>query len=88
MRQAEARAREGLPPAKDGDEPRVQQQLVPLSYGMQVQPKGINDVLPPADDTTDDEDEPEDNDITDDTTDDEKSATAFILLKDAMKRAA
>lgn len=28
----EARAKEGLPPAKDGDEPRVQQQVVPLSW--------------------------------------------------------
>ncbi len=28
----EARAREGLPPAKDGDQPRVQQQVVPLSW--------------------------------------------------------
>lgn len=30
----EARAREGLGPVEHGNEPRVQQQLVPLSYGM------------------------------------------------------
>jgi len=29
----EARAREDLPEAEDGDEPRVQQQVVPLSFG-------------------------------------------------------
>lgn len=34
----EARARENLPPVKDGDDPRVQQQLVPLSYGVNIQP--------------------------------------------------
>lgn len=34
----EARAKENLPPVEDGDEVRVQQQLVPLSYGMELQP--------------------------------------------------
>jgi HK97 family phage portal protein len=34
----EARQKENLPPAADGDQPRVQQQLVPLSYGMAIQP--------------------------------------------------
>ena len=34
----EARAKENLPPVEDGDDVRVQQQLVPLSYGMNMQP--------------------------------------------------
>jgi HK97 family phage portal protein len=34
----EARAAENLPAAKDGDEPRVQQQVVPLSFAMQPPP--------------------------------------------------
>lgn len=34
----EARKKERLPPVEDGDEPRVQQQLVPLSYGKNLQP--------------------------------------------------
>jgi HK97 family phage portal protein len=42
----EARSRESLPPVEYGEEPRVQQQLVPLSYGFQVQPPGVNP--PPA----------------------------------------
>jgi hypothetical protein len=37
----DARRRESLPPVENGDEPRVQQQLVPLSYGMLIQPPGI-----------------------------------------------
>jgi HK97 family phage portal protein len=35
----EARRLRKLPPVEDGDEPRVQQQLVPLSYGMKIQPQ-------------------------------------------------
>jgi HK97 family phage portal protein len=34
----EARDFEGLPPVKFGDQPRVQQQVVPLSYGANLQP--------------------------------------------------
>lgn len=34
----EARAMRRLPPVADGDQPRVQQQLVPLSYGASLQP--------------------------------------------------
>ena len=34
----EARERENLPPVEHGDLPRVQQQLVPLEYGTQLQP--------------------------------------------------
>jgi HK97 family phage portal protein len=37
----EARAKEGLPPVEYGDMPRVQQQLVPLSYGVMMTPKGM-----------------------------------------------
>lgn len=33
----EARLRENLPPVEHGDQPRVQQQLVPLAYGVQQQ---------------------------------------------------
>ena len=36
----EVRRRENLPPVENGDEPRVQQQLVPLSFGMNLQPPG------------------------------------------------
>jgi HK97 family phage portal protein len=40
----EARARaEGLPPAVDGDEPRVQQQVVPLSAWEQTEPEPVVD---------------------------------------------
>jgi HK97 family phage portal protein len=41
----EARRLEDLPAAEDGDEPRVQQQVVPLSYGAKQQP---DPVTPPA----------------------------------------
>lgn len=37
----EARKRENLPPREYGDEPRVQQQLVPLQYGMNMQPPSL-----------------------------------------------
>ena len=49
----EARRLEGLPAAKDGDEPRVQQQVVPLSAWDQKPPES-----PPAPPADDDEDEP------------------------------
>jgi HK97 family phage portal protein len=42
----EARAREALPPKEFGDEPRVQQQLVPLSYGEGLQPPGMPEPVP------------------------------------------
>lgn len=42
----EARARENLPPAEYGDDLRAQQQLVPLSYGVALQPPGVEP--PPA----------------------------------------
>ena len=64
----DARARENLPPAKDGDEPRVQQQLVPLSFGMHMQPPTPGGTAPapaPA------EPEPEDEEET--VTDEEKA---------------
>lgn len=44
----EARAMRRLPPVADGDQPRVQQQLVPLSYGMALQPPSAT--LAPAPD--------------------------------------
>lgn len=65
----EARAREGLPPAVGGDEPRVQQQVVPLSFAgrqMRLQEEAAEEAKkpdpplalpPPSDDNTDDGDE-------------------------------
>jgi HK97 family phage portal protein len=47
----EARRMEGLPPAEDGDEPRVQQQVVPLSAWDQNEPAP----LPAPEPTMDDE---------------------------------
>ena len=44
----EARARENLPPAEHGDEPRVQQQLVPLSFGTGEQAGSMPGVAPPV----------------------------------------
>jgi HK97 family phage portal protein len=43
----EARALEDLPAAEDGDEPRVQQQVVPLSFGAQPPPAPAPAVTPP-----------------------------------------
>lgn len=37
----EARGREGLPPVEYGDDVRMQQQMVPLSYGAAVQPDAM-----------------------------------------------
>jgi HK97 family phage portal protein len=56
----EIRLRENLPPAPDGHgkEPRVQQQLVPLSYGSALQPPASNPPPadePPADEPTEEE---------------------------------
>lgn len=56
----EARAKENLPPVEDGDQPRVQQQLVPLSYGIGLQPPGNTapaDPDPPPLDDDDNDDE-------------------------------
>jgi HK97 family phage portal protein len=51
----EARAREDLPKAVDGDEPRVQQQVVPLSFGakQQAAPPADDGNTPPDDGSTD-----------------------------------
>lgn len=54
----EARFKEGLPKKEGGDEPRVQQQLVPLTYGMQMQPNPpAAPALPAPADEEDDEPE-------------------------------
>ena len=63
----EARAKENLPPAEDGDQPRVQQQLVPLSYGMDLEPPDTGS----GSDSSSSSDEPS----TDDTDDTEDSMT-------------
>lgn len=59
----EARAEEGLPPAPGGHgkEPRVQQQVVPLSYGSEMKPPDPNPPKPEPDDSGDDK-EPETSD--------------------------
>lgn len=44
----DARQREGLPPLEDGDDGRVQQQLVPLSYGKNLEPPTPGQGSPPA----------------------------------------
>lgn len=61
----EARAREGLPSVEHGDQPRVQQQVVPLSYGAALQPPSNQAALPPPEEEEDEdedegEEEPED----------------------------
>ena len=44
----EARRFENLPPVEYGDSPRMQQQMVPLSYGENVQPDPLPEAPPPA----------------------------------------
>ena len=67
----EARARENLPPVEDGDAPRVQQQLVPLSYGMNLQPPTPGGQAAPG--TAPAESEPEGEEDDEEPTDDEKA---------------
>jgi hypothetical protein len=55
----EARAQEGLPRAEGGDEPRVQQQLVALSW---EPPEPAPPMAPPVADDDDDEDKPKPDD--------------------------
>lgn len=69
----DARYRENLPPAEYGDEPRVQQQLVPLSYGMMVQPPG----MPPVGDQLQEEPEPTE----------EEAYAAEIIARRAIEKA-
>ena len=69
----EARQRESLPPVKDGDEPRVQQQLVPLSYGVNLQPKGMESG-PASEPKPDAEDKPEPSE-------EQQAAAAFVARK-------
>lgn len=56
----EARAEESLPAAEFGDEPRVQEQVVPLSFGAKKEPnpKPSASVKPPPADDPSDEDQP------------------------------
>lgn len=49
----EARRFEHLSPVEFGDSPRMQQQMVPLSYGENVQPKNMLELPPPEDDEDD-----------------------------------
>lgn len=51
----EVRRREHLPPVEGGEEPRVQQQNVPLSWDEWGGSSGGNDEPPPVEDITDDE---------------------------------
>ena len=73
----EARKREKLGPQEYGDESRVQQQLVPLSYGVNLQPPTNTPAAPP-------EPEPE-------PTEEENQAAAFVArraIEKAMRTAA
>ena len=70
----EVRERESLPPKEYGDEPRVQQQLVPLSYGMHIQPPGI-----PAAPVPEPEPEPEPSE--------EQELAASIIAQRAIRKA-
>lgn len=76
----EARAREGLGPVEYGDEPRVQMQVVPLSYNAEPpaapDPAAVPAIAPPPDDGEDDaeEGEPADDTIDDTPTDEERAA--------------
>jgi HK97 family phage portal protein len=63
----EARALEGYPAVEAGDEPRVQQQVVPLSFATEPPPPPVAPV-PPPDPSVAEEDEP---------VDEEKIATQF-----------
>jgi phage portal protein BeeE len=58
----EARAKVSLPPAPGGHgkEPRVQQQVVPLSYGSEMKPPPVNPPPAPAPSNSDDDSEGED----------------------------
>ena len=75
MSSNEMRRREGLPPVENGDEPRVQQQLVPLSYGAGMQPPGSAPIeeAPPAEE----EDEPTE----------EQELAAAIVARRAIEKA-
>ena len=55
----EARGREGLPPVEYGDEVRMQQQMVPLSYGAAMQPDTLPVPFGPDDEPDDEDDEAE-----------------------------
>lgn len=61
----EARRREGYPDAEGGDEPRVQQQVVPLSFGAQMQPTPPAAPVPVAEPESEPEPEPEADDESD-----------------------
>jgi HK97 family phage portal protein len=64
----EARAREGLPAVEHGDQPRVQQQVVPLSYGAALQPPNPTTPAPasvPEPEDKKDEKNPDDEDSED-----------------------
>ena len=50
----EARRKENLPPVEHGDAPRVQQQLVPLSFGVNLQPPDPEPAPDPAPEPDDD----------------------------------
>ncbi|HMF66379.1 MAG TPA: phage portal protein [Phyllobacterium sp.] len=56
----EARRTEGLPAAANGDEPRVQQQMVPLSYEIPEPAAAAAPPPPPTDDTNDNNPPPDD----------------------------
>jgi HK97 family phage portal protein len=71
----EARALESLPAAKDGAEPRVQQQVVPLSAWDKALTKPVPAAEPPADKPTAANDDDPLND------DDEKALARFLIQR-------
>jgi len=73
----EARAWEGLPPVEHGDEPRMQQQMVPLSYGAQMQPGQAPAPVTPTEPSP--PPAPEDDD--DDVDEDEARAARIEILR-------
>lgn len=71
-----ARAREGYPPLEHGDEGRVQQQLVPLSYGAELKPPNSSASAVPVPPVANDEEEE---------SDEEKTLTAYRSLKQVLE---
>ena len=70
----------GMPQARigeDGDDVRVQQQLVPLSYGMNMQPPEAAEEEPPPEEEEEDEPEEEPDE-------DEERAMHIKYLEQAM----
>jgi hypothetical protein len=86
----EARRLEGLPRVAHGDDPRVQQQAVPLSYGAALQPPtpGAPVSAPPPPEPKPDEGEPTETDDEEPNADERASFAQRILEAADRRRAA